>query len=91
MDDLRHFVREALREDLKNVGSRHEKTVTGSVVLRKMHDAPGVLEALSAVDSARELAHVIEAIIDAVPVVRREDVLKALRTVGRHERTTHRR
>lgn len=91
MDVLRQFVREALNEDLKNIGGHHDKTVTGSVVLRKMHDAPGVLEALAAVDSPKELAHIIEAIIDAVPIVRREDVLKALRTVGRHERSTHRR
>jgi hypothetical protein len=89
---LRRVIRETLilNEDLKNVHSKHEKTVAGSVVLRKMHDAPGVLEALSLIDSPKELAHVIEAIIDAVPVVKKEEVVKALMTVQRHERKTRR-
>ena len=105
LSDLRRIIREVaeatgaaaqgvsppVREDLKNVGGRHEKTVAGSTVLRKMHDAPGVMEALAAVDSPKELAHVIEAIIDAVPVVRRDEVLKALSTVTRHEKSTHKR
>ena len=98
LSDLRDMIREVaeeetppVREDLKNVGARHEKTVSGSVALRKMHDAPGVLEALANIDDPKELAHVIEAIIDAVPVVKRADVLKALTTVTRHERITRRR
>lgn len=91
MDDLRNFVRGVVSEDLKNIGGRHEKTVAGSVVLRKMHDAPGVLEALTAVDDPKELVHVIEAIIDASAVVRRDEVLRALQKVARHERGTHKR
>jgi hypothetical protein len=90
VSQLRSLVRDVVSEDLKNVRSRHEKTAAGATVLRRMHDAPGVLEALAAVDSPKELAHVIEAIIDAVPVVRREDVLRALTTVARHERATRR-
>ena len=95
VNDLRKIIREearaALVEDLKNVGGKHEKTVAGSTALRKMHDAPGVLDALAQINSATELAHVIEALIDAVPVVRRGDVLKALSIVGRHEKSTHKR
>jgi hypothetical protein len=37
------------------------------------------------------MIYVIEALIDAVPVVRREEVLKALGTVTRHEKSTHHR
>ncbi len=90
---LRRIIREeiGLSEDMKNVGGEHEDTVGGAVVIRKMHDAPGVLEALSSIGSAKELAHVIEAIIDAVPIVRREEVLRALTTVQRHEKATHKR
>ncbi len=85
-EELRRYVRLLLQEDLKNLRAPHERTVAGADVLRKMHDAPGVLQALSQVDSATELAHVIEAIIDAVPVVRRHDVLDALTKVTRHEK-----
>ena len=91
LSTLRNLIKEVLEEDLKNVGSKHEKTVSGSSALRKMHDAPGVLDALSKITDPKELAHVIEALIDAVPVVKRADVLKALGMVSRHERATRKR
>jgi hypothetical protein len=47
------------------------------------------MDALARVGNPKELAHIIEAIIDAVPVVGRAEVLKALTTVARHEKTTH--
>lgn len=84
-------LRQLIQETMENVHSKHEKTTAGSVVLRKMHDAPGVLESLSQIDNPRELAHVIEGIIDAVPVVRRADVLEALAKVKHHEREERRR
>lgn len=90
IERLRSTVRQIINEDLKNVRSEHEKTIAGSTALCRMHDAPGVLEALSHIDDPKELAQVIEAIIDAVPLVRRNDVLTALTKVTRHERTTHR-
>jgi len=83
-------LRKIVQEDLKNVHSKHEKTVTGSTVLRKMHDAPGVMEALTMIEDPKELAQVIEALIDAVPIVRRDEVLHALGIVQRHERKTRR-
>jgi hypothetical protein len=89
LKQLRLFVRAAVNEDLKNVGGKHEKTVAGAHVLKMMHDAPGVMDALARVGNPKELAHIIEAIIDAVPVVGRAEVLKALTTVTRHEKTTH--
>lgn len=84
---LRDAVRGLVAEDLKNVHGKHAHTAAGTLALRKMHDAPGVLEALSDITEPLELAQVIEAIIDAVPVVRRDEVLKALTAVTRHERT----
>jgi hypothetical protein len=87
---LRQLIKDVIKEDLKNTRSKHEKTVAGSIALRRMHDAPGVLEALSQITEPRELAHVIEAIIDAVPVVRRDEVLRALLVVQRHEKKTRR-
>ena len=87
---LRTIIDEVITEDLKNVRSSHEKTIAGTTALRKMHDAPGVLDALSKITDPKELAQVIEAIIDAVPMVKRGDVLTALAKVTRHERTTHR-
>lgn len=91
IEHLRSFVRGVLKEDLKNVRAHHERTTAGTRVLQKMHDAPGVLEALSNVEDPKELAHVIEAIIDAVPIVRKSDVLKALFTVQSHERKARKR
>jgi hypothetical protein len=57
--------------------------------LKKMHDAPGVLQSLTRIRSAKELAHVIEALIDAVPISRRDEILRALAMVARHEKKTH--
>ena len=88
---LRILVRGFVSEDLKNVRAHHERTSVGTRVIQKMHDAPGVLEALSMVDDPKELAHVIEAIIDAVPIVSRVDVLRALTTVQSHERKVRKR
>ena len=88
---LREAVRGLVAEDLKNLGVPHDATVGGSAALRKMHDAPGVLEAIASVTEPRELAHVIEALIDASGVVRRDEVLRAPGTVQRHEKKTHRR
>ncbi len=84
--ELRSLIEDVLAEDMKNLKAKHEKTISGQNVIRKMHDSPGVLEALSQITSPAELAHVIEAIIDAVPVVRRDAVLQALEKVKRHEK-----
>ena len=87
LSHLRRIIQEELNQDLKNVHSKHEKT-TGTSVLRKMHDAPGVLAAISQLKTPKEVAQVIEAILDAVPMVSRESIFKALETVKRHERAT---
>lgn len=55
-----------------------------------MHDAQGVLPALSQITSPTEMARVIEALLDAVPMVSRRDVLEALMKVMRHEKATRR-
>jgi len=89
-EQLRTIIEETITEDLKNVRGKHEHTIAGTTALRRMHDAPGVLEALSQITDPKELAQVIEAIIDAVPMVNRGDVLGALAKVTRHERSTRR-
>jgi len=89
LDELRALIREVIAEDLKNVGGRHQRTVRGTSALKKMHDAPGVLKSLSKISDPKELAQVIQALIDAVPITSREDVLRSLGMVTRHERKTH--
>lgn len=85
------LLRKFIFEDLKNVRSKHEPATSDSKrVLRLMHDAPGVIPALQEIDNPRELAAVIEALIDACPVVRKGDVLSALSKVTSHERKTRR-
>jgi len=91
LSELRKIVREVLEEDIKNVGSHHQKTVGGTATLKKMHDAPGVLDSLSHIDDPRELAQIIQAIIDSVPITKRAEVMRALNTVIGHERKTHNR
>ena len=83
--ELRRIVAEevevAVSEDMKNIGSEHKATVDSSRVLTLMHAAPGLLPALQKITSPAELAHLIEAIIDSVPVVKRADVMAALGAV----------
>lgn len=90
-DALRQLIREIIKEDLKNVGGRHQHTAAGTSTLRKMHDAPGVLDSLASIEDPKELAQIIQALIDAVPMTHREEIMKALDIVRRHERATHRR
>ena len=86
---IRPLVREVIKEFLKNAGMPHEKTVAGGAALKKMHDAPGVIASLGRVKSPQELAQIIQAIIDAVPLSSRDAVLKTLGIVQRHEKKTH--
>ena len=77
-------------EDMKNIYSQHEPTVDSQRVLKMMHNALGVMDSLTKINSPRELAAVIEALIDACPIVRKDEVLGALRKVEKHERKTRR-
>lgn len=90
MDDVEKLLRMLIAEDLKNIYSKHKRTVDSQHVLKMMHDSPGVMDALQKIDKPSELAAVIEALIDACPIVRKGDVMKALGNVQRHERTTRR-
>ena len=86
---LREMIREVLAEDLKNVGSEHQHTVAGTAAIHKMHNAPGLLDKFTDIKKAKDLAQVIQAIIDSTPITRRAELLKALSIVLRHERATH--
>lgn len=90
MDSVEKLLRILIAEDLKNIYSKHKKTVDSQHVLKKLHDAPGVMDALQKINKPSELAAVIEALIDACPIVKKHDVMKALGSVQRHERTTRR-
>lgn len=91
MEDLEErLLREMIAEDLKNIYSKHKKTVDSQRVLKAIHDAPKVMDALTKINSPAELAAVIEAIIDACPIVKKAEVLRALGVVQKHEKTTRR-
>ena len=90
MDAGEKLLRGLIAEDLKNIYSKHKKTVDSQHALKVMHDAPAVLAALQKIDKPNELAAVIEAIIDACPIVKKAEVLDALMKVQRHEKTTRR-
>ena len=60
--------------------------MAGSAALKKMHDAPGVLSTLQRIKTPSELAQVIEALLDAVPITSREQILHAVDLVLQHER-----
>lgn len=89
--DDQGLLRKFISEDLKNVYSKHEPpTPETKHLLRTMHDAPGVMKSLPDIDTPRELAGVIEAVIDACSVVGKDAVLQALQKVMRHEKKTRR-
>lgn len=90
MDHGEKLLRELISEDLKNIYSHHKPTVDSKHALMMIHNAPGVLEALQKIDKPAELAAVLEAIIDACPIVRKDAVLNALTKVRTHEKTTRR-
>lgn len=84
------LLRELVLEDLKNIYSQHKKTVDSQYVLKMIHDAPGVMDAFQKINKPAELAAVLEAIIDACPIIKKSSVLDALNKVQRHEKTTRR-
>lgn len=90
MDSVEKLLRVLISEDLKNIYSKHKQTVDSQHVLKMIHDSPGVLDALQKINKPSELAAVLEALIDACPIVRKYDVMKALGSVQRHERITRR-
>jgi len=91
MEDLEErLLREVIAEDLKNIYSKHKKTVDSQRALKTIHDAPRVMDALAEINSPTELAAVIEALIDACPIVKKAEVLRALGVVQKHEKTTRR-
>ena len=90
MEDLSNLIREFISEDLRNIYSKHEPTADSQHALKIMHDAPGVMEALQKINNPQELAAVLEAIIDACPIIKKDSVLKALNKVQRHEKKTRR-
>jgi hypothetical protein len=86
-EQLRSIIREELEtEQLKNLHSKHEATVDSKRVLEMMAKSKGVMQSIKKIDNARELAGLLEAIIDASSVGDKGAVLKALMKVQGHEK-----
>ena len=78
---LRSFIRESIKDAYMNMHTSYDSRH----LLRMMMDSPGILDALQRVNSPIELAQFLDAIIDACPVVKRTEVLDALRRVTSYE------
>jgi hypothetical protein len=84
---LRAIIQEELEtEQLKNLHSKHEATVDSKRVLEMMAQSKGVMQSIKKIDSARELAGLLEAIIDSSGVADKAAVLQALTKVQGHEK-----
>ena len=83
------YIREEVhvqKEQLKNLHSKHEATVDSKRVLEMMAKSKGVMQSIKKIDNARELAGLLEALIDASSVGDKGAVLKALMKVQGHEK-----
>lgn len=88
-DSLWGFIREAValqKEQLKNLHSKHEATVDSKRVLEMMAKSKGVMQSIKKIDNPRELAGLLEALIDASGVADKNAVLQALTKVQGHEK-----
>lgn len=88
-DSLWSYIREEVeiqKEQLKNLHSKHEATVDSKRVLEMMAKSKGVMQSIKKIDNARELAGLLEAIIDSSGVPDKNAVLQALTKVQGHEK-----
>lgn len=84
-DALRRFVRAHLAEHFRHGGSPHQHTSDSDRALKAMQGNPALQRAFDAVDKPRELAAILEELIDATGMTR-EDIARALTVLMRHER-----
>ena len=88
-DSLWGFIREEValhKEQLKNLHSKHEATVDTKRGLEMMAKSKGVMRSIKKIDNPRELAGLLEALIDASGVADKNAVLQALTKVQGHEK-----
>lgn len=88
-DSLWGFIREEValqKEQLKNLHSKHEATVDTKRVLEMMAKSKGVMRSIKKIDNPRELAGLLEALIDASGVADKNAVLQTLTKVQGHEK-----
>ena len=86
-EQLRSIIREELEtEQLKNLHSKHEATVDSKRVLEMMAKSKGIMQLIKKIDNTKELASLLEALIDSSGVVDKAAVLQALTKVQGHEK-----
>ena len=86
-EQLRSIIREELEtEQLKNLHSKHEATVDSKRVLEMMAKSKGIMQLIKKIDNTKELASLLEALIDASGVADKSAVLQALTKVQGHEK-----
>jgi hypothetical protein len=86
-EQLRSIIREELEtEQLKNLHSKHEATVDSKRVLEMMAKSKGIMQLIKKIDNTKELASLLEALIDSSGVVDKGAVLQALTKVQGHEK-----
>jgi len=86
-EQLRSIIREELEtEQLKNLHSKHETTVDSKRVLEMMAKSKGIMQLIKKIDNTKELASLLEALIDASGVADKSAVLQALTKVQGHEK-----
>ena len=83
--DLRLLIREHFRHG----SSPHERNPDIKRVLKTMQDNPSLQRAFDTIDKPRELAGVIEELIDATGMSR-DDISQALSIIFRHEKPSKR-
>lgn len=78
-------LRKIIREHFRHGGSPHQRTSDSKRVLRAMQDSPTLQHAFDSIDQPRELAGVIEELIDATGMSR-EQIEQALAILYKHEK-----
>jgi hypothetical protein len=78
-------LRKMIREHFRHGSAPHQRTTDSKRVLKAMQDSPTLQKAFDTIDQPRELAGIIEELIDATGMSR-EQIQRALSILYRHEK-----
>lgn len=78
-------LKKMIREHFRHGASPHQRTSDSKKVLKAMQDNPTLQRAFDVIDEPRELAGVLEELIDATGMPR-EKIQQALAILYRHEK-----
>lgn len=81
LGDLRRLIREHFRHGV----TTHEKNPDTKRVMKAMQDSPTLQKSFGSIDTPRELAGIIEELIDATGMSR-DEISQALSILYRHEK-----